>query len=809
MADHWHSNESNSTAWDMKSKYWADNDIQRTSWPSLFCGICVLRNLNLDACSGDHFAGLQSLDSSQNQDRGQHKTWSCHSTRTLISKNNESLNGTGLWFLDHEKYVQWLHQSSAFLWLNGCPGAGKTVLVSTVIRDLVKTRRAGELVVYYFANGYYHGFSTAKAILCSILGQLLFREPILKSFKEVFPLLNDLVVAGNPLSSAKMLQIFTRLRHILRGHETLYLLLDGLDEEIHSPQERALVLELIDHASRHDPNHQIKCFISSRSTFFGNKVPNGALQVELDSNPLVRDDMSLYVRHSLHSLVSSYPSRELKELEKRILNYASGSFLILRLILRHGEHGAAESEAGFQNGLLNLFDSSTIGLDAIYASMLARLKDCNKEAALSMLRWVTFAARPLEIHELLALYEQTGVKIKEEDISTISAGLLISIDNQIRFTHLSVREYLESSLSDRWNELSEEANEMIAHTCLKLLSAEELLQSLALSTRKPTSTKTMTKLGFVPYAQSHWMFHYQRAERHSSYLAGLLHDTLEHAITTLRTNGDELDHYSNLSGWEYVESSQDAKLRPDDYRRHLVNSRDILNIALRTSAQFGLLKLTKLELDMGANPNAPSGSERQTPLCLAARSGHLEVVKLLLQRGANPLLASGSGLTPLAYALANGHYGIRDLLMGYVSEKSMDFNEHQPFGRAKDATQEFELAASTLPSYTSCPCLLVNYELRAMPEILDGNGRILPPITVSGDNIAEGELLISSPNLENSRSLSTIVKWYPGVEMYRVLNHVSKRGIDDVRKLLLTAGNREDDLDLVISLSKLLARSTF
>src|SRR5882724_11153190 len=96
-------------------------------------------------------------------------------------------------------------------------------------------------------------------------------------------------------------------------------------------------------------------------------------------------------------------------------------------------------------------------------------------------------------------------------------------------------------------------------------------------------------------------------------------------------------------------------------------------------------------------------------------------------------------------------------------------------------------------------------KLRAVPEIWDDNGKILPPILVSGETISQGELQlpIDPPDIGIASSLSTAVRWYPGAHMYRVLNLVSKRGIDDLKKLLLAAGNDKDSLDMVISVSKL------
>lgn len=98
-----------------------------------------------------------------------------------------------------------------------------------------------------------------------------------------------------------------------------------------------------------------------------------------------------------------------------------------------------------------------------------------------------------------------------------------------------------------------------------------------------------------------------------------------------------------------------------------------------------------------------------------------------------------------------------------------------------------------------------------MPEIWDNDaGKVLPPILVSGEPISESELRLSGnpSNSETSKRAQVVVRWYPGVQMYRVLKSVSKRGIEDVRKLLVATGNDRDRLDMVISVSKLLAKST-
>lgn len=61
--------------------------------------------------------------------------------------------GTGQWLLDSAEFQSWNESSNCFLWLYGRPGCGKTILSSTIIKDLVwrsKTSSNYTVLYYYF-----------------------------------------------------------------------------------------------------------------------------------------------------------------------------------------------------------------------------------------------------------------------------------------------------------------------------------------------------------------------------------------------------------------------------------------------------------------------------------------------------------------------------------------------------------------------------------------------------------------------------------------------------------------------------------
>ena len=50
------------------------------------------------------------------------------------------------------------------------------------------------------------------------------------------------------------------------------------------------------------------------------------------------------------------------------------------------------------------------------------------------------------------------------------------------------------------------------------------------------------------------------------------------------------------------------------------------------------------------------------------------------------------------------------------------------------------------------------------------------------------------------------IKWFPGAKMHRSLEIAARRGIEDIRKLLVAVGNDISDLDRTMSVSKLVAK---
>ena len=59
---------------------------------------------------------------------------------------------TGLWLTDSPEFKSWLDSNNARLWLHGIPGAGKTVLASLVIGEILKKSCPSIAAAYFFCD---------------------------------------------------------------------------------------------------------------------------------------------------------------------------------------------------------------------------------------------------------------------------------------------------------------------------------------------------------------------------------------------------------------------------------------------------------------------------------------------------------------------------------------------------------------------------------------------------------------------------------------------------------------------------------
>ena len=136
--------------------------------------------------------------------------------------------GTGLWLTEGQEFRQWLETKNARLWLYGIPGAGKTVLASSVIEEAVRASSPSTAIAFVYCD--YKDSATQD--LSNILGSLV--QQFAKQDEESFAKLRDFCETHNPEHQLNLTYdseaLWSLLRAVTLTFDCAMIVVDGLDE---------------------------------------------------------------------------------------------------------------------------------------------------------------------------------------------------------------------------------------------------------------------------------------------------------------------------------------------------------------------------------------------------------------------------------------------------------------------------------------------------------------------------------------------------------------------------------------------------
>ncbi|KAH9031156.1 hypothetical protein EDB85DRAFT_1385129 [Lactarius pseudohatsudake] len=614
---------------------------------------------------------------------------------------------TADWFFEGSKIKQW-KSTGSLLWIHGKPGAGKSILCSSVIQDAFVLRDAGLASVAYF---YFDFRDTDKQsrrdLLLSLVSQLSARsDPCCEILFRLYVAHDN---GAHKPSDDVLVRCLKEMLTVLVQIPT-YLIVDALDECPNTsgiPTVRARVIELVKELlGLHLPN--LHMCITSRPEIDIKAAlgPLASHSISLHEEIGQKQDIADYIKSVVYSesdtMMSRWREDEKKLVIETLSERADGMF---RWVFCQLEALQDCLPASVRRTLKELPES----LDETYERILKEIKRPSRDHAHRLLQCLTVAIRPLRVEELAELlaYDfdaaEDGIpkvdpnwrwKDHERAVLSTCSSLIAVVGDRgsrvVQFSHFSVKEFLTSDrLATSGGDAAQYrislglAHTLLAQACLgTLLSSDE-------DGGSNFADRDGNSFPLASYAAQHWVAHVRvdkalpRVQRgmqrlfdptkpHFAAWVRLynVEDTIWRSDPIMEPMATPL-YYAALCGFRGLVEHLLIK-----YPEHVNALGGGRGAALHAASARGHIKVAQVILERDGDVDV-RGRYQRTPLQFAALEGHLEMGRFLLDHGADVDSRQDDLWTPLHLATWRGHVGVSQMLL----EHNADVNSRSDEGR--------------------------------------------------------------------------------------------------------------------------------
>ncbi|KAK6523910.1 hypothetical protein TWF281_001875 [Arthrobotrys megalospora] len=609
--------------------------------------------------------------------------------------------GSNAWVLDSTDFKSWRDGAGSAFWIHAIPGAGKTILCSTIIdhiAGLCKSEPGTRVAFFYFS------FNDANAqtlghVLRSLITQLSEYNNRLSS--ELRVLYEECDNGRKQPDDKTLTSIFLNILH--EGPKT-FLIIDALDEC--SLQERTRFLNLIagDMGTQSVSKYNV-LFTSRKEMDIEQSVAKIGEKTKVYVLPILAQDIDadirLYVRqfldHQDNGTFKNLPPDIRTEIEGKMATGASGMFrwvaCQLGVIRKCKQTGA----------IRRLLNSLPGTLEETYDRILLSIPDETWEIARSALMLLTYSLRPLTLQELadgmvvdiveqrfdaeehrLIYYREvleicsslvtvSTVEHNENEMEWLREKTGIEKgysrpqgDNTIeliQLAHFSVKEYLVVQKPESKSQISRfRFSSTIAHRGIAQMS---LVYLLDFSKGVRLTEIDFGSFPFLAYASRFWAEHWRHCLKEKGQEEDSTNNLLKRLFDTEQPNS-----YINTLNI----CNPDLLIDPEFPGR--INFRfaktgkslDSFPPPIYYTAQIGDHDLCEWLLDVGKYDINQCRGRFGQPIQIASRLGHEKVVKFLIEKGANVNLSSGEYGVPLQAAAYGGHENIVRMLLKHGAD---------------------------------------------------------------------------------------------------------------------------------------------
>ncbi|KAI1177031.1 hypothetical protein F4777DRAFT_222673 [Nemania sp. FL0916] len=603
--------------------------------------------------------------------------------------------GTGQWLLDSTEYRHWLSTKRETLFCPGIPGAGKTILASIVIENLLDLNSIDESVgiCYIFLSTRRSHEQDLSHLMASLLKQLLQAK---STCLEKISLPYDRHKKNRTRPSLDELR--GMLHSVASGFARIFVVVDALDEcQIGDDDCRSrFISELLDLCSVAGVNILATSRPIPEITAKFDRA--GAAVKEICASD---DDIVKYLDEKLStfpSFVSCDPLLQVT-IKETIVERVKGMFLLAQLHLDSLRDKTTRKAVRI--GLSRLGRDSTY--DAAYRDAVARIQDQRRghaDLALQALAWITFAKRPLTATELQnALGVELNTKCFDEenlpdieDVVSYCSGL-VTVDEEsgiIRLVHYTAHEYLEQT--GGW---FPNPHYRIAEICVTYLAFDIFGDGACKS--PPELDTRLSTYPLYNYASIYWGDHAYLASNYEFCYPFLSMTPNVSACSQVLFQNEHLRNYGRRGSYNIYGSisSQVTGLHLAAYfgleqavRSHAESRKiDGLDSYGRTPMLYAIRNghATVVGALLEKCVMVDSQVNKMTLLSHASVQGHEAIVRVLLMHGANVEARDNYGRTPLSYAAMplDRNKGVVELLLESGARiESKDHYGRTPLSRA-------------------------------------------------------------------------------------------------------------------------------
>ncbi|KAM0159004.1 hypothetical protein ACHAQE_005283 [Botrytis cinerea] len=551
---------------------------------------------------------------------------------------------TGQWLLDSPVFIEWVNSDSQKLFCPGIPGAGKTILTSIVVEELMNRFRndKGIGIAYLYCNFKRQHDQKIDDLLLSLLKQLCrYQSSLPGAVKDMF----DLHSPRQNRPSKK--EISSALKSVIDLYSKVFIVIDALDECQMADGCRMDFLSEVFHLQE---TCQLSLFATSRHIPDIEEMFDNSMRLEIRASDT---DVERYLDGRMSQLPGYVRnSKDLQnEIKSKIIKAIDGMFLLARLDFDSLK--VKKSPKAMRNALNMLPTGSNAYKDA-YKDAMERIEgqlDDERDLAKQVLSWITFAKRPLttaELQEAIAV-EINETELDRENFTEISTMIsvcagLVTVDDEgkiIRLVHYTTQEYFERT-RDEW---FPNAETFITTICVTYLSFETFNTGFCRVEIDYKDSKDRTLLSLA-------------TENGYEKVIKLLFDIGKVNLECKDSKDQTPLFFAAKNGYEKV-----IKLLFDTSKVDLECKDSKDRMLLSFVAENGYEKVIKLLLDTGKVDLECKDYYDRTPLYWAASNGHEKVVKLLLDTGRVEIDCKDSkDRTPLSLAAENEHKKMIKLL---------------------------------------------------------------------------------------------------------------------------------------------------